>query len=232
MNCTECDHLLQQALDGAPVRRDAGLERHLADCPRCHEMHQAARLLEAGLRSCPMPQPTPQFSTRVVDQILADRRRRFLRRYAAVVAVAAAVALVAIPLAGYWGSGPPPKEGDSPRVVEVQPRDVGPAQTEPSLRNKVTEAGSAVVAAADHLASQTREKARVFLEAALPLDVPPMAGLPAGEMDAALDPAAQSLQKTGVGVSAGLQPVANSAQQAVRFFVREMPPLTGNKAIH
>jgi hypothetical protein len=45
------------------------------------------------------------------------------------------------------------------------------------------------------------------------------------DLEPPLHPASESLQKARAGVSAGWQTVANSAQRAVSYFVREIPAL-------
>src|SRR2546423_1857059 len=76
MNCPECQDLLQRRLDGAAPAPDAALERHLADCARCRERHQAARRLLEGLQALPQPVPPANFAAAILLMLLAGYLNR------------------------------------------------------------------------------------------------------------------------------------------------------------
>src|SRR5262249_11746445 len=97
MNCSESERYLHEQLDGPAPAHPPELEHHLAECPRCRELHHAARLLEAGLRAWSCPAPATDLADRIVAGVLAERRQLRLRRYVQV-GLAAAVALALIPL--------------------------------------------------------------------------------------------------------------------------------------
>src|SRR5947209_3615958 len=97
MNCRDCDTFLHERLDGTAADPPATVAEHLARCDRCRELHQAARLLQGGLRAAPPPAPPAGLDRRIVDRGLARRRQRQLWRYRlAVTAAAAAVVLLAL----------------------------------------------------------------------------------------------------------------------------------------
>ena len=84
----------------------------------------------------------------------------------------------------------------------------------------MAEAGSAVAALTTRTADETVAKTKVLMPvmtdpslAALDLDPSP------------LDPSARSLRDAGEGVTAGLEPVTDSARRAVGLFLRELPPM-------
>src|SRR5689334_125799 len=92
MNCHDCQQRLQARLDGAAVPADDAVEAHLAACPECRALSDAAARLEAGLRLFTPPALPDALAARVAAGVLADRRRRRVRRLVfASVAVAASL---------------------------------------------------------------------------------------------------------------------------------------------
>jgi hypothetical protein len=241
MNCSEFEQCLNQQLDG--VRSPTALEfdQHLADCLRCRELHQATRLLVVGLRARSCPAPAAHLSDRIVAGVLAERRQQRLRRVVQL-ALAAAVALIVLPLGqrlAHLFPSPAGSELIAKQAEEKQPEkktpDVAPRKEHkplaaPSLTTKVEKAQEVLTAWTGRLAEQTREKAQVFLQVAPAVSMPPM-GVPVDgtEEDAPLDPAVHSLQEAGSGVTSGLQTVTGSAQRAVHLFAQVVGSLKTNQ---
>ena len=93
----------------------------------------------------------------------------------------------------------------------------GPPPT--TLRDSMTEAGSAVAS----LTSRTADETLAKTQGLLPVVTDP--SLNALDLGPPLDPQARSLREAGEGVTAGLEPVADSARRAVGLFFRELPPM-------
>jgi hypothetical protein len=216
MNCAECHALLQQRLDGEPIA-DAGLDRHLAGCPECRQLFAAGRRLEEGLLRLPLALPPVGLNDRLVAAILADRRRRLIRRR---LAAAAGFAVAASVVVAVWlGSGGPAPQPVPGPMVQVQPPP--PSPTAPSLRDSVDELGAVVAALVRRATAET-------LDQTLRLWPDPM---PETAAEPAADLLVQSLYDAGQGVSAGLEPVTSSARRAVDLFLRELPPMTGTETM-
>jgi hypothetical protein len=220
MNCAESHELLQRRLDGEAVN-EAGLGEHLLFCPGCRLQHAAAHRLLGGLEALEPPPPPDGLSRRIVARVLAERRARLARRLVLPLAAAAGLLLAVSLLARLWPPAPLPTE--PPTIAQRPPEppevDVPELLPPPSLRDSVTEAGSAVVRATRRTADETVKQTRALLPS-----------LPAPGLDepAALTPApaaSASLREAGQGVSAGLEPVASSARRAVDMFLREIPPV-------
>lgn len=216
MNCLECQNRIQERLDGGDWLAGADLERHLAECRDCRQLHEAARRLEEGLRLLPAPFPPPGFADRMVQQVLGQRRRRRTWHLAATVGGLAATVLVTVLAMQYWpqaGVSPPPAPVHAAKPTEPQP---GPP---PSLSDSFAEVSSAVAALARRTTEETVDQTRV-------LWLDPMPTVAQVErVEPAPDLAAQSLWEAGQGVSAGLEPVTTSARRAVDLFLRELPPM-------
>lgn len=212
MNCLECQHLVQQQLDGEPA--GAGeLDRHLADCAACRQLFAAARCLEEGLRRLPQPVPPVGFCNRLVGAALADRRRRQIgRRRMVVIGSLAAAVVVAVLASSVWRPTPQPA---APVVVQAPPSV--PTPPVPSLQDSVAELGSAVAALARRTTAETVEPTRLLWPES-PKEEP---------REDSAELAAQTLWEAGQGASAGLEPVTSSARRAVDLFLRELPPMSG-----
>ena len=221
MNCSDCQELLQQYLDGTPLAERALFDQHVAACPECREWHAAAQRLTTGLRLLVAPAPPSGLTARIISGVLADRhaRQRFRRQLTVGAALAASLLLVA--LAGYFwtrtGDVNPTPSGTNPPVANNQPVET-PAP--PSLRDSVAEVGSAVASVTRRTAGDTVEQARQWLPA-----VPTPALSESSVLEQTLDPPARSLREAGQGVSAGFEPVTSSARRALDLFLREIPPM-------
>jgi hypothetical protein len=226
MNYPECHDLLHRRLDGLAADEREPLEQHLAACPHCRDWHQAAGLLEDGLEALPPLVPPPGLADRIVTRVLADRRTRLRRRWW-FLPLAAAACLLLTPLTlSFLGLLNAPES----KVANEQQRPVKvTAETNRSLERSVADAGAAMASLTDRIAGQTRDRARLFLSATAPVEVP--TALPdRGSLQAPFDPAAESLRQAGHGVSASLEPVAGSARRAVSYLVRELSPLDSGRS--
>jgi hypothetical protein len=240
MSCHEFENWMQAQLDGVNAGTGDGqvrsplpivaeppeLSAHLADCGPCRELYRAARLMQGGLKAQLPATVSFGLSERIVARVLAERRARRVWRYRLIGAAAvAAAALLFAPVLGRYflppdpvlpGSGEQQTNTDDPKKKEL-------AQPGPSLNSSVAEAGQAVVELTGRLADETQKQARLLLSAA-PRELPPMDptnGM--GEPNASFAPARQSLENVGRSVGVGVQSVANTTQQAINYFGRELP---------
>jgi hypothetical protein len=210
MNCPECQDLLQQRLDGTPPADPADLDRHLASCPDCRAWHAAAGRLEAGLHLLPPVVVPADLAGWIAGRVLGERRAARRRRawLGAGLALAASVLLVFVLARGRPPVGPAP-------VVEA-PEHGG----KESLRDSVSEAGSAVVSLTRRTAGETVGQGELLL--------PPVVARPNLDEVAAsgaMGPPVRSLRAAGQGVSEGLEPVTSSARRAFDLFLSEIPPM-------
>lgn len=239
MNCIESQDLLQRRLDGESVLDTAALQRHLAVCADCRRLHAAAGRLEEGLKLLPRLTAPPELAANLAARVLAERRSRQQLRRLRMTSVLAASVLLALLVAYPWspsGKGHwlvriahewflaqseqplPPPEWPSPT------NKAPPAMPAPSLRESFAEAGAAVVALTRRTRTETVEQTRLLtdtLPTTVPIKVweavPAAPELPMGSV----------WQETGQRVSAGLEPVTNSAVRAFKMFVRETAPARG-----
>ncbi|MGE0529017.1 MAG: anti-sigma factor, partial [Bdellovibrionales bacterium] len=99
MNCREFDLWLQEYLDGRSLSLHGDLADHLGHCSTCRELFQAGQLLQQGMEDLPRLTPLPSSLQRIVAEVVSDHRSRRRKRLRLVGAVAAAIALVALPRA-------------------------------------------------------------------------------------------------------------------------------------
>ena len=218
MTCPACRDRLQQWLDARPGQA-ASVPGEPALCPACGDWAAAARRLDRGLRLLPRPSAPWGLADRIVAQIAAERRfRRYRLLFVAGIAATAATLILAL-WHGLHGSALPPAPVPVPAPM-VQTHDPSPIPTQTTLRDSMAEASSAFASLTTRTTDETVEKTKILLPAVDPslgkLDLP-----------SSLDPSARSLRQTGEGVSAGLEPVADSARRAVGLFLRELPPMDG-----
>jgi hypothetical protein len=213
MNCLQCQQLLQDRLDGLPPTDTAGMNRHLADCPRCRGERSAAGRLEEGLRLLSPPMAPGRLSDRIVSAVCDDQlRRRRVRRLVRLGLAVAASLLLVLTMADHRRLPPvsfPPPKPQGP-VVGRPPG--------PSLRQSVAEASTAVVDLAGRTADQTVGQSRLLLPVVM---APPLETLP--DPLAPMQTPMRSLREAGQGVSSGLEPVADSARRAFDMVLREIP---------
>jgi hypothetical protein len=225
MNCRESLDILQQHLDGIRPPSAESLAAHLRECPSCAGLHAAGRRLRDGLQLLKSPTPPTGLAPRISAAALRSvRRRRLARRGAYALALAAAV-LAAVGIR--FSFGPTPSAVPDHEIAKVmapsklevlQPPPANP--TPPPLSNTVAEVGEAVASltsrTADEAVGQTRLLLPIVSGSSLAsLDFPPP------------EAPARPLRQAGENLTAGLDPVADSARRAVDLFLRDLPPVRG-----
>ena len=237
MNCTECEQLLQQQLDGEAIADRAAFDAHLVDCTACRARHAAAQRLLDGMRLLVPPLPPEGFCATIVAGVLAQRKARLRRRRVLAAAALAASIILAVVAFARWpgssgtawvqermneflGSGEPKiivldRSSDMTDAEDGLPTDSGR-----SLRHSVAEARSAVVSLTQRTADETVGQSRLLLPEALPTAPAPTVD----PMGKALDVPAEPFREASQGVSASLEPVTTSARRAVDLFLREILP--------
>jgi anti-sigma factor RsiW len=221
MNCQSCQELMQQRLDGSPADA-ADLDRHLADCPACAALHAASLRLGAGLRLLSPPAPPVGLTNRILAAVLEEERvaRKRRRVRAAVLALAACLLLgttaFALYYAGVLKSGNTATQPVVQRNQPKPPEPAPPAASAPSVRESMSEAGSALATLTTRTADETVGQTRLL--------VPVVTGPTLDELDMppALEPT-KSYFEAGQGVSVALKPLTSSARRAVDLFRRDLP---------
>ncbi|HEY7158597.1 MAG TPA: hypothetical protein VH575_31930 [Gemmataceae bacterium] len=219
MNCLASHDLLQQDLDGTPIESPEWLE-HLRGCPDCRALAAAARRLHKGLGLLVTPLPPPDLAARIAERVLLDRRRarrRARRRWAVSLALAAGL-FVALALRLDWRGRSAGHESDQSESIVKNETPAPPAAEAPTLRESAAELGGAVASLTSQTADETMEQTSWL--------VPKVTGPVLPKVDlASIEPPTRPLREVGEGVSAGLEPVTNSARRAVDLFLRELPPM-------
>jgi len=210
MNCRDFQQFLQSGLDrDSDAAADLPeVERHLANCHSCRELHAAALRLVEGVSLTSWPQPPPDLFRRTVSRVLRDRRPGPSRFAVAALAIAASIALMAL----FYRREPVP-------VVSVAPAEPSRAELPTTFPLDTHEVGQAVAALAQRTAGETIGQTRflVPLVAGKPRIGPPsFRSLPS-------DPSANSFQAVAFGVGNGLKPITDSALRAVNLFMRQVP---------
>jgi len=163
---------------------------------------------------------------RLVASVLSDCVARSRQRRLMLVRIAlAASVLMAVAAYAFWPRSTNVDTSTPQNEPIMAERSVKPAPSVPSLRDSVAEAGSAVVSLTRRKADDTVEQTRLLL--AMPMPDPALDGT--STLQETLDPPARSLREAGHGVTAGLEPVTNSARRAVNLFLRELPPMAGER---
>jgi hypothetical protein len=216
MTCHDCQILLQQLLDHETIADAAALEQHLAGCADCRVWQAAARQLDKGIRHLPRPEATPELTRRIVRAVLVERSMRRRRRLLAVSGLAASL-VIAVLLGAYLlrpkarqqdlaVQTAPPSHPRTPETLEAP----GPSL---SLRDSVAEVAQLTLRKADETVGQ----ARSLWPNAAPKEISPV--------PPPLTPPVDPLREAGSSVTAGLEPVADSARRAFHLFLREIPPV-------
>src|SRR5215470_17859526 len=207
MNCREFHEVLQRRLDGEAITDTSDLAAHLAACGECRSLDAAGRRFETGVQWLRFPLPRADLSERIVRKVLAQRRRRLWVRAGLAVAASLFVAI----LLGVWINQRTREEAPlpSPPVARDAPRPEAPAVGS-SLRESMTDVAQLTIRRAD-------ETVRNLLP-----DTSPNAAAPSP-----LSASIASLREAGNSVSAGLEPVTDSARRALNLFLREIPPVRG-----
>jgi len=223
MTCVEFEECIQRMLDGPSSADTAPVAEHIASCPPCSQLYAAARRLQEGLGLQCAPRVPHDFATQTVAAIVAERIQRQRRRWYATIALAASLLLAV--LAGYrWFHDSQPNALPSSPIADsdtVLPKE---SASTSSPRERVAGAGEAVASLSRKATEETVEQTRLLW----PVATAPISfdGI---DLQTPLEPPAQSLREAGQGVSAGLEPVANSARRAMNLFWRDLPPAEPGK---
>lgn len=217
MNCPDCQQLLQERLDGLPIREPAELEKHLAGCAACRGLHAAAGRLLEGLRHLKPPAPPAGLQDVIVREVLADRQARlvFRRRLIAVSAVAAGLLLAVATMFTLVQQPTGPTIVVVPTPATPKVPDTPVVARKPSLRGSVADAGEAFVSLTRRTANETIAPTRLLVPEKVPASLP--------EVPAIETPMPSVWTGAGQGVSSGLEPIANSARRAFSMLRRENP---------
>jgi len=212
MNCSECQLSLQLWADGIRGEENLAIERHLAVCPNCRDWQLALSTLQASLQRLPRSEVPGGLASRIVHRALSERRSR---RWRYQVLVLAASFVLAILLGSVLNSA----FKDDKNTVEREPQtknepiEFNTPEGQPSLKESVTNAGSAVVS----LSMQAKEETRFLWSIAWP---PIELSLPQPK-----DKTPSPWLEMGKGVSSGLEPVTDHAFRALDLFLHEVPSL-------
>ena len=185
--------LLQEHLDGD--RPDAPALPESAD-------RDALRRLLAGLdRLAPSPPPA-DLAARIGASLHQEARRRRRWRFAPAVGLVAAASLLLV--LGTRLAWPVREEAPPPNVV---------VRAEP-FRDSLGRAGTALSSLTTRSAESTVENTSSLLPLVNAPTLPPMP---------TLEPSVEPFVEASAGVTTGLAPVTDSAQRAVRLFLRDLP---------
>lgn len=190
--------LLQEYLDG---------ERLEAPVASSESDRDAVERLLAGLDRLVPAAPPADLAARITASLhreARDQRRRRLRRFAPLVGlVAAASLLLVLGLQIAW----PVRDDPAPQHAI--------ARAEP-FRDSIGRAGTALASLTTQTAESTVENTLPLLPLVNSQAIPPMP---------TIEPPLEPLREASTGVSTGLAPVTDSAQRAVRLFMRDLPVL-------
>jgi predicted anti-sigma-YlaC factor YlaD len=220
MNCLECQDLMQRRLDGEALLAPE-MDAHLASCPECRIWQASSVRLLEGVQKLPAAKPPVGFSQRLTGLVLRAREQRRRRvRWVVGAAVAASILLILM----LNGNRPTP-DGPNP-AADIAKKDPPPRFKETQgLNPTLDEVRTAVASLTDRVAKSTKENTQILLNVANPMDVAPQGK--AG--DAPLDAYVKTVSGAGQGVSDAVQPVTQSAQRAVTYFFRGIPPVAKTK---
>ena len=237
MNCRDYQDWLQAELDREAFAPASELADHVASCSDCRQLQAAMGRLQRGLRSQPPIPVPPDLCSRIVSSVLGERRRRQQRRrlLAGALALAACI-LIAIWVNAVWNRSPddnsvardnPPSNDAVGMVATIHELSIHAVTSLPKapavepIRATVSDATSAVAGITAHTVDATVAKTKVLLPN---IDGPLLSPM---EDASPLEPATTSLVETGQSVSAGFEPVTNSAKRAISLFRRDLPALPG-----
>lgn len=218
MTCRQWENWLDDRLEGQAT---PAWEHHAAVCPECAaRLRDADRLLLALKQQAPLPVPA-SLQARLVQAVLLDQQQRTRprprsRAWAASAALLAALLLLAVGVY-LW-----PRASEGMRVVQ-EPRLIQDPPVEPPLlpperelpwRHNMQRAGQA-------MASLTVRTAGEAVESTSSLW--PMSGVDWPPVQLPPTPPVEPLRSAGERLSAGLEPVTDSARRAMNRFWRDLP---------
>jgi hypothetical protein len=227
---------LQQHLDGLTRVAGDGVDpaectAHARACPACAERLAAARLLTEGLRILVLPAPPAGLALRISASLAAEaraRRRRHWRRRAGLAVAAAAAGLLVLLSRPWWhGASPGPQtQGLLARSDDTRASPGEQRERPAPVRESVAQAGSAALALTSRTADATVGPTAFLwplMSARSPVQTP--LGLGGGHdpaLEEPLETPARPFKEAGAELSAGLEPVAQSARRAVGLFLRDL----------
>ncbi len=176
--------------------------------------------MDRGLGLLTPPIPPPYLADRIIAGATAQRRvrRRRLVLWAGAAAAAAALLFV-VWRAFFIGGAAPVVPGSAPMVQNHEPPAPAsiatPIEAHATLRDSVEAAGSAVASLTSRTADEAVGKTRILIPA---IGEPSLAKID-------LESPPRSFREAGAEVSAGLEPVADSARRAIGLFLRELPQM-------
>jgi hypothetical protein len=199
MNCSDFENAVQRRLDGLGAPGRSELDAHLAHCPECRTLDEAASRLEEGLALMRASASMPPIGMRerIVRQALAERRAGLQRRRLTALALAASVAF-AIVLSRNWLTSPV-----RPPANEV---------AHPSLKKSVRDAQLALTSIVNRTAGTAIDEGRSLLPVPTSFETPTL-------LARSLDPPVRTLRITSSRVGESFNPVLASAKDAVQFFL-------------
>lgn len=224
MNCHEFQDCLQELLDGHPVQDRPAFDWHRTTCADCGEWFAAAVAMDRGLSALPLLCVPVSAWDKIVGQLLRDSRAEASRRRLRLAAASAAFALVGGLLAWNRGSVPDDRRPAPVTVAAGRPspfpQGAALAVSPPTVNQSLAEAGSALASLVTRTADETVGSGRLLIPEKVD---PPLSIATTDAWQQALETTPQALREAGQGVSAGLEPVADSARRAVTVFFQEIP---------
>jgi hypothetical protein len=225
MTCRQWENWLDDRLEGQAT---PAWEQHAAHCPECAaRLRDADRLLLALKQQAPLPVPV-SLQARLMQSVLLDQQQRARPRLlgrARVGSAALLAALLLLAVASYllWyrsSEGPRvvqgPRLDQEPRVVLDPPVEppLLPPESELPWRHNMQRAGQV-------MASLTVRTAGEAVESTSSLW--PMSGVEWPSVQLPPTPPVEPLRSAGQRLSAGLEPVTDSARRAMNRFWRDLP---------
>lgn len=194
-------NLLQDFLDKTSLE--------MPEPPTEHDRHAVERLL-LGLDRLTPPAPPADLAARITARLCAERsshRPRYRwRKIAPLVGLAVAASLLlALGIRLIWPVG----TDSAPPITPI-------TQAEP-FRESIGRAGTALATLTTQSAGATVETTSSVFPLVNPQALQPMPTVPP------IEPALEPFREASTGVSTGFAPVTDSAQRAVRLFLRDLP---------
>lgn len=216
MNCLDFAQKLEEYLDGSKALR-AVLADHAAGCPGCRDLLAWADRIMTLPPLEPAP-PAPEWTQRVVQAVLRDRRVRRRRRMVAFALAASLVLALVLPSILRWSTRPNAEteplvaEIAKPQSIPEQPREPVPELSlGPALRF-----GPASLEATRNLASEAARQATSL-------------GAGAPGLRPKAEPRADPVADLGRNATGGLEPMVRSTRRAFDAWLDLLPVSTDEK---